>query len=139
MIKFRVVRHCRRLLCPLWADTAKISGGKQARVWQKMIGISSSIGAVVKGLVSVNKIYSLTRRPSLYCDSRGIIGVRGLTTGGKGGAEGGVQKLSHDGRRCNVANGRLHRYDDDRHGTTLKYCLRNLCIYLVTLPTPSCL
>ena len=44
-----------------------------------------------------------------------------------------AQKLSHDGRPHNVADGRLQRYDDDRHGITFEHCVRNLCIYLVTL------
>ena len=44
-----------------------------------------------------------------------------------------AQKLSHDGRPHNVADGRLQRYDDDRHGITFGTCMRNLCVYLVTL------
>ena len=40
MVETWVGQCCGWLLCPLWADSVKISCGKQARVWQQMIGIS---------------------------------------------------------------------------------------------------
>ena len=51
-----------------------------------------------------------------------------------------MQKRAHDGCRCNVANGRLQRCNDDRHGPFFPACLLDLYNSLEALvrPLPLC-